>query len=184
MPLAADRKMSQMWPGSVVAVQPPCSRTILACTDVELQKPIPVGSGGGHLKRSREGHVVVVWLILGALLSARPTLAQSGPGVSGQSTFGLYCATCHGTSAKGDGPLASSMSLRPADLTRIAERNRGTFPADQVARIIDGRRPVKGHGGGDMPVWGDAFAKTADPTPVDEKIRRLVAYLESIQIKP
>jgi hypothetical protein len=35
-----------------------------------------------------------------------------------------------------------------------------------------------------MPVWGDAFAKTADTTPVDEKIRRLVRYLESIQVKP
>jgi hypothetical protein len=76
------------------------------------------------------------------------------------------------------------MRTRPADLTGIARRNGGTFPADQVARIIDGRDPVKGHGGGDMPVWGDAFAKSRDDTTtVEEKIQRLVNYLQSVQAK-
>ena len=129
--------------------------------------------------------VLMLSMILAGLCWARSAGAQSsGPGPSGQGTFAVYCATCHGTSAKGDGPLSSSMSRRPADLTLIAQRNHGTFSADQVARIIDGRNPMKGHGGGEMPVWGDAFAKTVDTTPVDEKIRRLVRYLESIQVKP
>jgi hypothetical protein len=35
-----------------------------------------------------------------------------------------------------------------------------------------------------MPVWGDAFARSADPTPGNEKIRALVRFLESIQVKP
>jgi hypothetical protein len=36
-----------------------------------------------------------------------------------------------------------------------------------------------------MPVWGDVFAKsTADTTPVDQTIQRLVRHLESIQVKP
>ncbi len=35
-----------------------------------------------------------------------------------------------------------------------------------------------------MPVWGDAFAKSNDAAQVDEKIRRLVIYLETIQVKP
>lgn len=111
--------------------------------------------------------------------------AQSGAGaVGGSALFGLYCATCHGTGAHGDGPLAAMMNKKPADLTQIARRNGGTFPADVVARTIDGRSPVRGHGGGDMPVWGDAFAKSkADATPVDEKIGRLVTYLETIQVK-
>ena len=52
------------------------------------------------------------------------------------------------------------------------------------AQTADGRTPVKGHGGGSMPVWGDAFTKSsADATPTDEKIRRLVRYLETIQQK-
>lgn len=109
--------------------------------------------------------------------------AQS-PSTGGSSTFSLYCATCHGPSAKGDGPMASVLSKKPADLTQIAKRNGGTFPGDMVSRVIDGRSPVKGHGGGEMPVWGDAFGKSSDPTPVAEKIARLVSYLESIQAKP
>lgn len=41
---------------------------------------------------------------------------------------------------------------------------------------------MKGHG--DMPVWGEALAKSGDQTPVDERVRRLVAYVESLQVTP
>lgn len=128
-------------------------------------------------------YVVAATLFVVAVASLAQ--AQSGSGaVGGSALFGLYCATCHGTSARGDGPLAAMMNKKPADLTLIARRHGGAFPADIVARTIDGRSPAKGHGGGDMPVWGDAFAKSkADATPVDEKIGRLVAYLETIQAK-
>lgn len=105
-------------------------------------------------------------------------------GASGSAIFENYCAACHGRSARGDGPLADSLKTRPADLTMMAKRNGGSFSADQASKIIDGRNPVKGHGGGDMPIWGDAFAKSTDPMPVEEKIRRLVMYLQSIQVKP
>ena len=126
------------------------------------------------------GILVSAWVASPRLLAQAP--ADAG---RGRATFGLYCASCHGTSAKGDGPLASSMTTRPADLTLIAKRNGGTFPAEQVGRTIDGRSAVKGHGGGDMPVWGDAFAKsTTDGTPVEQRIQAIVHYLESIQSKP
>ena len=52
---------------------------------------------------------------------------------------------------------------------------------------MDGRDPVKGHGGPDMPVWGDAF-KSADEGYSEQKaaqrIEALVAYLAEIQQKP
>jgi mono/diheme cytochrome c family protein len=121
---------------------------------------------------------------LAVLMWAAAAPAQTTAGSSGSSLFRLYCASCHGTSAKGDGPLASAMKVRPPDLTRIAERNKGVFSADDVSHIIDGRKPVKGHGGGEMPVWGDAFAKSGEPVPVEEKIARLVNYLQTIQVKP
>ena len=78
------------------------------------------------------------------------------------------------------------MKRRPADLTEITKRNLGIFPSDRVFQTIDGRKPVKGHGGPDMPVWGDAFARAADgggEEAVRNRIQSLVAYLESIQIK-
>jgi mono/diheme cytochrome c family protein len=129
--------------------------------------------------------MVAVGIVFAGMCQARTVFAQPEVGgASGSAIFGTYCAACHGTSAKGDGPLASSLKTPPANLTLIASRNGGTFSSDQVSRIIDGRSPVKGHGGGDMPVWGDAFGKSNDAMPVTEKIRRLVVYLESIQAKP
>jgi hypothetical protein len=77
--------------------------------------------------------------------------------------------------------------VRPADLTQIAKRNKGTFPSDQVHRIIDGRQSVKTHGESQMPVWGDAFSKAmvgGDEKAVAERISALVKYLESIQERP
>lgn len=110
-----------------------------------------------------------------------PQMRQSTPG---GEVFRTYCATCHGTSARGDGPLAASMRKKPADLTEIAKRNGGEFPSELVFRTIDGRNPVRGHGGPDMPVWGDAFSRSreaGDEVRVKAVIQSLVEYLESIQ---
>jgi hypothetical protein len=41
---------------------------------------------------------------------------------------------------KGDGSLADELKVRPADLTEIATRRGGKFPAVEVREIIDGRR--------------------------------------------
>jgi len=104
--------------------------------------------------------------------------------VSGSVSFRTYCATCHGADARGDGPMTDNLRVRPPDLTLIARRNEGRFPADNVRRIIDGRSPLKGHGGPEMPVWGDAFRSSSDAyseARVAEKINALVEYLKSIQ---
>ena len=109
---------------------------------------------------------------------------QSTPG---SEVYRTYCASCHGASARGDGPLASSMTKKPANLAEIAKRNGGQFPSDLVFRTIDGRQPVRGHGGPDMPVWGDAFSKSRDSGGADRVkavIQSLVDYLESIQLRP
>jgi len=119
-------------------------------------------------------------LVVGAAGGTQPTTSESG----GSAIFGLYCASCHGVRATGNGPLASMLHRRPPDLTLIAVRNGGTFPTERVARTIDGRAPIKGHGGGEMPVWGDAFSRSSDPAPPSEKIAQLVSFLASIQAKP
>jgi mono/diheme cytochrome c family protein len=119
-----------------------------------------------------------------------PVLAQGAPikqVIPGGELFRTYCASCHGTSARGDGTLAGAMTRKPADLTEIAKRNGGQYPSELVFRTIDGKNPVRGHGGPDMPVWGDAFARSrdgGDATKVRTMIQSLVDYLESIQSRP
>jgi hypothetical protein len=73
----------------------------------------------------------------------------------GSSLFRTYCTTCHGLSAQGDGPLAEHLRFRPPDLTLIAKRDGGKWEADKVARMIDGREPVRA--GGPTCPSGDAF---------------------------
>ena len=104
----------------------------------------------------------------------------------GSDVFKTYCVVCHGASGKGDGPLASGLRKPPADLTQFAIKNQGKYPKELVAKIIDGREPVPGHGGGDMPVWGDAFSNSredSDPESVKQKIQALVDYIETLQQK-
>ncbi|HZR23533.1 MAG TPA: cytochrome c [Vicinamibacterales bacterium] len=120
-------------------------------------------------------------------LAAVGMRAQSPTGATlsqGRASYDMYCAACHGVSAKGDGPIAASMRKPPPDLTQLAVRSNGNFSVDDVSRIVDGRKPLSGHGGPDMPVWGDAFSRSSDPTPVDQKVRSLAFYLASIQAKP
>lgn len=107
--------------------------------------------------------------------------------VTGGEVFRTYCATCHGPLGRGDGPLASSMRRKPADLTEIAKRNGGEYPSEIVYRTIDGKTPVRGHGGPDMPVWGDAFARSrdgGDELAVKERIDSLVNFIRTLQVKP
>ncbi len=99
----------------------------------------------------------------------------------GRVTYRVYCQNCHGNDAKGNGHLASLMKVQPADLTQISKKHGGIFPSDEVHRIIDGREEVLAHGAREMPIWGDALS--GDQEEIQQKIQRLLAYLESIQEK-
>ena len=118
---------------------------------------------------------------------APPNAPASQPTFTGSGVFKDYCAVCHGTSARGDGPLADKMKRRPPDLTVLATQNGGVFPAEQVRKIIDGREFVPGHGGPDMPVWGSAFKASrlgSSEESVKSVIDALVKHIESLQQKP
>ncbi|MGH0028810.1 MAG: c-type cytochrome [Myxococcota bacterium] len=110
-----------------------------------------------------------------------PTLAELGA-----ESFRSYCASCHGVEARGDGPVAASLSTPPSDLRRIAERRGGEFPAGEIARKIDGRFEIDAHGPRDMPIWGRTFTADVPDAAAAESIARgrvavLVEYLKSIQ---
>jgi mono/diheme cytochrome c family protein len=124
-----------------------------------------------------------------ALLSLA-LLAGCGREVSvaqdGRDTFLRYCASCHGSEGRGDGPLAGSLTKPPADLTQLARRNGGRFDESAVMATIDGRRQVAAHGTRDMPVWGAIFEEEGrgEPYPAYQgllKSRFLVDYLATLQ---
>ncbi len=125
--------------------------------------------------------------------SARTVTAQQSPSADGRTSqfvgselFRSYCAACHGKGGRGDGAIADLMKKRPPDLTVFSRNNGGVFPSELVKKVIDGRQPVNGHGGKDMPVWGDAFQMASGgsgETAVKERIEALVRHVESLQVK-
>ena len=133
-------------------------------------------------------------LALAITLGTQSTISAQEPAAAppramvaaGANNFAQYCVACHGKDAKGTGTLAATLKPKPADLTGLTERNGGTFPRDMVFQVIDGKKKVKGHGGGDMPQWDDAFLASAgagDAEAVKRRIESLVEYLATLQGK-
>jgi mono/diheme cytochrome c family protein len=103
---------------------------------------------------------------------------------SGEYLCRTFCASCHGESLRGDGPAAPTLRQPATDLTQLAARAGGTFPRDQVTRIIDGRQPLTAHDTPDMPKWGQVMQRLEDDERLGQRrIAALVNYLESMQRK-
>ena len=106
------------------------------------------------------------------------------PSLDGAELFKAYCATCHGLSGKGDGPVASVLDTSPSDLTVIAKHNGGVFPATPVRAIIAGDQVVKAHGTREMPIWGPIFHQVErDQDFGNVRLQNVTSYVESIQQK-
>jgi mono/diheme cytochrome c family protein len=112
-----------------------------------------------------------------------PASQPPAESVAGSESFEMYCASCHGQSARGDGPMSRTLRTAPADLTLLARRNKGVFPRDRVAAsIVDSTRPAA-HGTLDMPIWGPSLrALNGADDRENQRLRNLLAFLESIQV--
>lgn len=131
--------------------------------------------------------------LLFALPESAALAQEEGKGfwaANGRTSFRLYCASCHGTEARGDGNVAKFLTVEPADLTRIMERY-DEWPEERLYAIIDGREEVRAHGRREMPIWGDVFqspladseqTEEEEQERADRKIRELIIYLKTIQV--
>jgi mono/diheme cytochrome c family protein len=121
-----------------------------------------------------------VLLLLFAVLSVSDGHGEEPKALSawGQQLFAANCASCHGADATGNGPAARTLKTRPSDLTRIRERNGGTFPRLEIVRFIDGERPVSAHRSAEMPKWGRVFSQRGHTSP---EVYAVTDYLASIQ---
>jgi len=111
------------------------------------------------------------------------------PIVSGKAVYDENCVMCHGTSGKGDGPLASELFSPPPDLTRLTIDNGGEFPRVRVLSHIDGY--VRGeNSSGAMPEFGpllvgdNVLLETGEGvvTPTPKPLVAVANYLESLQV--
>lgn len=116
------------------------------------------------------------------------TMAAGQDAAGGGLLYERHCATCHGLSGEGRGPMAGVLVIQPTDLTTLAARAGGAFPVLRVIRRIDGRDPLVAHGS-PMPVYGDFFE--GDDTTLEtvsgqrvmtsRAIADLVRFLQTMQ---
>lgn len=136
-----------------------------------------------HTRHVAIAIVIAFILLLVAAVAAR---AQDYSAYSGAQLYDRFCASCHGDKGKGDGAVASSFKIMVPDLTRIAKRQGGVFPEEQIRRIIDGRMSMPPHGTREMPVWGYEFQYQNEDKPDAQKrtqdmVSRLADYVRSLQ---
>ena len=149
----------------------------------------------GEIMHAHRNHwtVLIVVIALAMLASAKeqpkkeikhvPIAPISA--VSGQEMFKTYCAACHGREGKGNGPAASALKVSPPDLTALAEKNGGKYPALHVISVIRGEELLSAHGSREMPIWGKLFWSMSGghESEVQQRVANLNNYLESLQKK-
>jgi len=110
--------------------------------------------------------------------------AQPTAALDGKSLFSQYCAVCHGSGGKGDGPAADALKSAVPDLTQISKRNGGKFPELKMLELLKTGSPSPAHGSQEMPVWGPVFRSLSQNAEIDQlRIHEVLNYLEQIQAK-
>lgn len=128
----------------------------------------------------RRSRIALRWLLLLAFVALAPGVAQ---GNEGAALFKTLCASCHGADGRGDGPAAGAMHPPPSDLTK------STLNLAELMRVIDGRRTVRAHGDGSMPVWGREFKEAMAGSGRENRdslrqVQMLAEYVRSLESNP
>ncbi len=109
----------------------------------------------------------LAFLILGLSCSQNQTPHDLA---AGKAKFDQYCATCHGSSGKGDGPAGAALNPKPRNFTDASLM--GQKSDAQLAKVIkeggaaSGLSPL-------MVAWGSVLS--------DQDIANIVAYIRTFK---
>lgn len=133
--------------------------------------------------------IVALMTLASAQDQAKPEIKhvpirQTSP-ASGAEMYKTYCAVCHGTDGKGNGPAAEALKVPPSDLSALATKNGGKYPSMKVTAMLRGEDVLAAHGTKDMPIWGNLFWSMSEghQAEVAQRVSNLNKYLESLQKK-
>jgi mono/diheme cytochrome c family protein len=131
-------------------------------------------------------------LALAAVLTLSTAVWAQGKMDLGKREFDTNCASCHGVSGKGNGPLGELLKRSASDLTTLQKRNGGVFPMARMYETIEGGG-VPEHGTRDMPIWGREYSIKAAEYYMDvpynqeayvrARILNLLEYVSRLQVK-
>ena len=126
---------------------------------------------------------LALWALL--LAAGRFSAAQEKPEVanpkSGAVIFKQDCAVCHGEDAKGHGPASTALTVRPPNLTTLAQRHGGKFPDDYVLSVLRNGVKAPAHGTAEMPIWVQRWVKPVLPNAIRIEMAPLAPDLGRLQ---
>ncbi|MBE1282983.1 MAG: c-type cytochrome [Rhodobacteraceae bacterium] len=122
-------------------------------------------------------------------LALIPTLVACSQSIEGRGAA-LYrqnCASCHGPTGAGDGPLVADLPVPPANLRLLSADNDGIYPEERVIATIHGYQGKNAEAlmpefgaliDGPKGVWTSPQGQQI-PTP--QALLDLSAYLQTLQ---
>jgi mono/diheme cytochrome c family protein len=132
-------------------------------------------------------YFIFSFLVLIAAASTHAADKPQGPtDVVGKNEFVNYCASCHGSDGKGNGPIVHFLKRKPKDLTQLTKENSNVFPFERIWGVFDGTYTMTEHGSSEMPIWGYQFVREAqlenEPnTTAKAKALDIILYIQVIQ---
>lgn len=100
----------------------------------------------------------------------------------GQLEYAQSCASCHGATGKGNGPVAATLKTPPTDLTKLSATNNGVFPVARLYQVIDGGAAIVAHGTREMPVWGGTYERQLKGIPGSSLSQDTIQALVRVRI--
>lgn len=116
--------------------------------------------------------------LAGQALAGGPA-SSNNQGSIGETTYLSYCALCHGVGGA-PGMFADALKKAAPDLTELARRNGGQFPAEKVSEIIR-NGGISGHGTMRLLSWEKYFRGDGSEERADQLIQELTEYLKNHQ---
>lgn len=107
-----------------------------------------------------------IYVILAITMLSSNAFADYSKNFDGYRIFRTNCFVCHGLDGTGNGPLASRLETKPADLTNNERLEKKSDR--ELFKIIEGTAP-HGQVSSDMPQWGLAIPQI--------QIRSLLSYV-------
>ena len=101
-----------------------------------------------------------LWLgVVGVSLAVAPIAAHAaGDAAKGKVLFETNCASCHGTSGKGDGPVGAALQPPPRDFTKAEfkfDANKDGKPGEDADLMLVITNGAAAYGGSPlMAPWG------------------------------
>jgi mono/diheme cytochrome c family protein len=115
-------------------------------------------------------------LLMASVLIGLPGSVWAADPDAGKALFEANCASCHGVSGKGDGPVGAALNPPPRDFTvgdfKFDANGDGTPGEDADLKLVIQKGAMAYGGSALMAPW---------PTLSDEQIADIIAYIRTLK---